>query len=226
MGRHRAVYFDLDGTLVDVSRRFHRAWNVARLAEDLHVVDWEEFRHRQGHNHLTAEVHPERVGSFWKVFLEDFSHNPEPHPGEPFPGVSDLLEELAARRFVSAVITNRSCPAAMVHAELEEMGLSRHFRLVLSQGEFNFARGDFARDTKLYSKEAMIHHACRRLEITPDEVVFVGDLTTDVSSARKAGCALAVGVLSGGIERETLESAGAHHVLDSVTDVLELLEHL
>ena len=222
----KAVYFDLDGTLLDVSRRFHRALNTARVSEGAPEMEWDEFERRYGKDVLTEQVPAERHGHFWRLFLEEFSHNPEPHLGEPFPGVTEALGELRRRGLRTAVITNRASQSDAVRGELSQMGMEAHFDVVLSQGDFNFRRGDFATDLSLYSKESMIHHASEKLGLEPAGVAFVGDLITDIVSSRKAGCRLSVGVLTGGMNRQGLESAGAHHVLDSAAQILEILDRL
>lgn len=222
----QAIYFDLDGTLLDVSRRFHRALNTARVSEGAPEMEWEDFERRYGKDTLTIGVPADRHGHMWRLFLEEFSHNPEPHPGEPFPGITDALEELRRRSLRVAVITNRASPSELVRAELAELGMGGHFDVVLSQGDFNFRRGDFATDLSLYSKETMIHHASQQLGLQPAGVAFVGDLVTDIVSSRNAGCRLSVGVLTGGMHRQGLESAGAHHVLDSAAEILAILDAL
>lgn len=221
-----AIYFDLDGTLLDVSRRFHRALNTARVSEGAPEMEWEEFERVYGKGLLTEGVPAERHGHFWRLFLDEFSHNPEPHLGEPFPGIVEALDELRGRGLRMAVITNRSSQSDIVRGELGQMGIHAHFDVVLSQGDFNFRRGDFATDLSLYSKESMIHHASEQLGLEPGGVAFVGDLVTDIVSSRKAGCGLSVGVLTGGMNRQGLESAGAHHVLDTAAEILGILDGL
>ncbi|MEW6776985.1 MAG: HAD family hydrolase [Bdellovibrionota bacterium] len=223
MPKVRAVLFDLDGTLLDVSARFHRAFNVARQEWRLPHMALDDFQSRYGKGTLTQDLPGKDTGPFWKKFLDEFSHNPLPHAGEPYEGVPAMLGELKERGLGAAVITNRSSAAKQVHGELEGLGLSSHFDIVLSQGDFNFRQGDFGKDTSLYSKETMIHHACEHIGVAPGETVMVGDLFTDIHSGRKAGCAYTIGVLTGGTPRKGLELAGAHHILESAREVLSLL---
>lgn len=226
MPKPKAIYFDLDGTLLDVSHRFHRALNESRRVEGLGPIPWEIFQSSYGRSPLTDDLPAQRHGAFWKYFLEEFSHNPLPNPGLPFPGVPELLGNLQNDGYRLAVITNRASTSQAVSAELETMGLVFHFDAVLAQADFNFRKGDYGTDVSLYSKEAMIHHASEKLGVSNSEVVFVGDLLTDVVSSRKAGCALSVGVLTGGANRNVLESGGAHHVLEAVVHLPQLLGEL
>lgn len=55
------------------------------------------------------------------------------------------------------------------------------------------------------------------------KVAVVGDTSSDITSGLRAGAATVAGVLTGAHDERTLSSAGATHVLDSVTRLPELL---
>jgi phosphoglycolate phosphatase len=55
------------------------------------------------------------------------------------------------------------------------------------------------------------------------ELLVAGDTPSDVESGRRAGAGLVVGVTTGAATEEDLAAAGAAHVLDSVTGLLQLL---
>lgn len=59
---------------------------------------------------------------------------------------------------------------------------------------------------------------CSHLRVPPDRAVMVGDSTTDMVMARRAGLAGRVAVLTGGMTRDQLTPA-AHVVLESVRDI-------
>jgi phosphonatase-like hydrolase len=54
------------------------------------------------------------------------------------------------------------------------------------------------------------------------ELAVVGDTAADVESGLRAGAGLVVGVTTGSVGREALAAAGAPHILDSVTGLLQL----
>lgn len=70
---------------------------------------------------------------------------------------------------------------------------------------------------------AMLLAAARRGGAEPAEVVAAGDATALMVAARRAGAGLAVGVLSGVHRAGPLRAAGAHALIDSVTDLPALL---
>jgi phosphoglycolate phosphatase len=54
------------------------------------------------------------------------------------------------------------------------------------------------------------------------ELAVAGDTASDVESGLRAGAGLVAGVLTGTGTREEFEQAGAHHILDSIADLLPL----
>jgi phosphoglycolate phosphatase len=56
-----------------------------------------------------------------------------------------------------------------------------------------------------------------------DNVAVLGDTSTDVESAQRAGAAIAAGALTGAHSEEDLRAAGATHVVGSIVDFADLL---
>jgi HAD superfamily hydrolase (TIGR01549 family) len=71
---------------------------------------------------------------------------------------------------------------------------------------------------RLKPHPAPILYAARLLGIAPERCAMVGDTTVDVRAARRAG-AWAIGVLCGFGERDELEQAGAHVILQSPAEL-------
>jgi phosphoglycolate phosphatase len=55
------------------------------------------------------------------------------------------------------------------------------------------------------------------------ELAVAGDTAADVESGLRAGAGLVAGVTTGSASRETLAAAGAPHILDSITDLLQIV---
>lgn len=89
---------------------------------------------------------------------------------ECYADTTSALTRMAAR-FPLVSISNGT-------AELDRIGLNRHFRFSVSAGEVGVAKP--AAD--------IFHHACERLGIAPEHVLHVGDdPLADVAGARAAG---------------------------------------
>lgn len=55
------------------------------------------------------------------------------------------------------------------------------------------------------------------------DVAALGDTSSDVDSALRAGCAIAAGTLTGAHDEQTLRAAGATHVVPTVSDFADLI---
>jgi HAD superfamily hydrolase (TIGR01509 family) len=121
------------------------------------------------------------------------------------PGADKALRALS-RRYRLAIVTTRGRRDA--EAFLTQHDLTDLFELVVTR--------ESTRRLKPHPEPILF--AARSLLIPPGRCVMVGDTTADVRSARAAG-AWAVATLRGFGERDELERAGAHVVLESVADM-------
>ncbi len=89
--------------------------------------------------------------------------------------VKRLLPVLVEKGYKMAVVSNRSEP---FQEEIEALGLAPYFAFALAGSEVNAWKPE----------PDIFYHACRRLEVTPAESVYVGDnYFADVVGARSAG---------------------------------------
>jgi len=70
---------------------------------------------------------------------------------------------------------------------------------------------------------ALLLEACRRLEISPERTIMVGDTVADLAMARQAGAALVVAVLGGSMPAELL-APRADVVLTSIDEITVIRE--
>ena len=124
-----AVFFDLDGTLIDSKADLCATVNHARRDLGLAELPQDEvIRHvGRGARHLLATAIPEKaddVDSLMEVFMARYGE----HMLESvtlYPGVRSTLEALADRGWLLGI--NTAKPSFAVHAILEKFGLSRLF---------------------------------------------------------------------------------------------------
>ncbi len=90
-------------------------------------------------------------------------------------GTADALEELAGVGYRLGVISNAD---GRVEGVLERVGLRDHFEFVVDSEVVGVAKPD----------PAIFHEGCRRLDLPPEECLYVGDLyPVDYLGARGAG---------------------------------------
>ncbi|HJV97304.1 MAG TPA: phosphoglycolate phosphatase [Albitalea sp.] len=214
------VMIDLDGTLIDTVPDLAAAAN--RMLADLGRAPWDDKHYRTWIGNgvprfvkraLTGEMQAEPDARLNEQALAMFAR----HYGEavsklsrPYPGVVEGLEQLAARGFSLACITNKA--AAFTLPLLKDLDLLRFFKLVLSGDSLPKQKPD----------PLPLRHACRHFGIDSAHGVLVGDSSNDVQAARAAGMpviCVTYGYNHGHDIRQSLPDA----VVDSLTDVPQYL---
>ncbi len=217
------IFFDLDGTLVDVSRRFHLAYDQTRRGLGLSSFSYDEFWAKYKNGNLSDDVAHDERPKFWMVFLSHFCEYEGPHIGEPIPGVIDLLKVLKARERPVSIITNRTSLPDKVEEELDRIGLAHYIDVVFSHGALGQALSEKRYNAHLFNKAPMLKKALDHLGVDPSRTAYVGDLGSDVKSAREAGLGYAFGVLSGGGSRADLEKASPDAILESAAELIDFI---
>jgi phosphoglycolate phosphatase-like HAD superfamily hydrolase len=211
-----AVLFDLDGTLMDSNDQV-----VENLALRLQRLGW-RYPYRAARSMVMAAETPlnglvtllDTLGldgpllGMWARSrrLRGGASQPEHRLMQ---GADLMLSELK-QRYRLAVVTTRGRGDAQ--AFLAQHALSNLFGAVVTR--------ESTRHLKPHPEP--VCQAAGLLRIPVERCAMVGDTTMDVKSARRAG-ARAVAVLCGFGERGELERAGAHLVLDHVSDLSAVL---
>ena len=211
----KAVFFDLDQTLVDTLKRFFKVFN--NLISDLggEPINWSLFLKHYAADTLDLFI-PSSVNRdfFWKTFLMAYNSVSD-SSDRLFPDAPMVLSCLRSVGFRIVVLTGRAVDEALIWDELKRFNIAHYVDAVFTcKGSL----GDV-----LFSKVEIIHKACSQLDISPSEVILVGDYWADVESGKKAGVGLVVGVLTGLLSKDVLKSYGADVVLESVSHLPSLL---
>jgi HAD superfamily hydrolase (TIGR01549 family) len=211
-----AVLFDLDGTLMDTDDQA-----VEKLAQRLQQLRW-PHAHRAARRFIMASETPGNM----LVTLLDVLGLDAPlmgftnqlrrwrglHNRADFRIIADAKEMLAELnlRYRLAVVTTRS----MTEAEtfIDQHDLRSVFEIVVTRES----------TWRLKPHPSPVQHAAQLLGLPVERCVMVGDTTVDIKAARRAG-AWAVGVLCGFGQREELERAGAHVILEHTAQIVSLL---
>ncbi|MEW6567945.1 MAG: HAD family hydrolase [Chloroflexota bacterium] len=215
--RIQALLFDLDGTLADTDD----LW-VQRLAGLLAHVLSADRAARLARRWLMTSEGPANAAfaAADRLGLDNLAApllaalhvlRGESRPGRflVVPGVPEALLQLH-RRYPMAIVTSRE--AHSTRQFLETFSLAPLFQCV--------ATGRTCWRTKPHP--APVQWAARQLGLAPDECLVVGDTTVDIRAGRAAGAQTA-GVLCGFGQRDDLERAGAHLILETTADLPQVL---
>ena len=127
--------------------------------------------------------------------------------------LSAVFEQLKAAGYVLGVATNDI--EASAHSHMSHVGVVDHFVLLIGADSVD-APKPHGNMIRLFSQETALQ---------PHEIAMVGDNAHDINEARAGGAGLAIGVLTGNSAHADLVHL-ADHVIDSITDLPDLLKSL
>jgi len=208
---YRAAVFDLDGTLLDSYVGIHDALSTVLEHFDRPPVTLEEARRLVGHGleALVAKVLPEELrveGA--ERFRFRYKVN-APKLTRLMPDAELVVSELWRRGVRLSIASNK--PAVFSRQLLAGFGLEELFAFV-GGPDLGFPEKP---------DPGMVLAALGAMGAAPSETLFVGDMTVDVETARRAGLPVAV-VPLGSSTREELEALRPDHLFPTLADVLRL----
>lgn len=192
----RAFLFDLDNTLVDSRLDFDAMRREMELPFDLPILEAIDRLPPREAEHCRTILHRhELAGAACATLL---------------PGVRPLIDELTGRGLPFGIITRNSREIAAV--TLDNVGLACNLVLTRDCGPVK-------------PDPWAVQHACRTWNLTPAEVVVIGDYRFDIESGRAAG-ARTVLLTHAPDPHQHANDEGADLVLSSLAEYPRLLTWL
>lgn len=228
----RLILFDIDGTLLSTrggaKRAFHRAMlEVYGTAGPIstHPFDGKtdpqivrELLRLDGLEDATIDA---RLDSLWEVYLKGLEGELTADAAPAvYPGVFDLLKSLDQRKEQAFVTLLTGNIVGGARIKLRSAALDQHF---------DFEAGAFGSDCE--RRDGLPPIAVRRaFEMTGvrferREVVIIGDTPNDVTCGRALDV-FTIAVATGRYSSDQLAAAGAHVVLEDLSDTGRVLDLL
>ena len=212
---YNTYIFDLDGTLLDTLTDLAASCNYALRTHGMpeHTIDDVRRFVGNGVRKLMeraipdGEANPDFEATF-ATFREYYMQH-SLDTTKPYPGIEDALTELKARGCRLAVVSNK-----MMAATVE---LCRHFfpdtiEVAIGEKEAEGIRKKPAPDT--------VFAALKRLGVSGDNAVYVGDSDVDLATARNSNLPC-ISVLWGFRDRDFLLDHGATTLITSPKELLD-----
>jgi len=208
-----AVLFDLDGTLVDTIPLILDSFRYATqtvlgtpvaddvLAMNIGIPLMIQMRHFTDDEAVADEL--------LRAYRE---HNRLHHDERArlFAGTAEALALIAERGIPMGIVTSKGREIAMRGIELFDLG--RFFDVVITMDDVDRFKPD----------PFPLLKAAEAMGVAPGATAYVGDSPHDVDAANRAG-ALSIAAPWGVSTREVLLAAQPHFILDSLSDLPELL---
>ena len=213
----KAVFFDLDGTLVNSI--FDIAAGMNRALAELHLPGWpvEDYYRKVGNGarKLCQRALPADRQELTDVLLPLYNAQYLAHCREktvPYEGTAEMLASLRAQGLKLAVITNK--PRSQTEQVIT----------LLPDGVLDAVFGQ-QEPFPVKPDPASFRHVAALLDVLPEECLYCGDSDVDVRFAHNAG-AKAIGCVWGFRGERELREAGAEYLAESPQALAELVKNL
>ncbi len=178
----KAVFFDLDGTLVDTAPDMVGALQELQMSYGVEPVPYELGRSHvsNGAVGLVSLAFPDETVSPESPLLCEFIDRYTAQvctKSVLFDGIAALLDRLDDASRAWGVVTNK--PAHLTEAILEKLALAERSVCTISGDTLATRKPD----------PAQLLHACQLAGVTTDECIYVGDAERDIEAGRRAGIA-------------------------------------
>lgn len=232
----KALFFDMDGVLVDVSRSYRRA--IEETVEQFtgrRILPGtiQRYKNGGGFNDDWKLTHAIITDTSMSVplsrVIEEFQRR---YRGENWDGFiaeepplieTETLERLCTPDRIMGIVTGR--PEAEARWTIDRFGWKKYFPLVIAKEK---QEGRFKPDAFPLQHALAILAAVGR-QLQPEVCAYIGDTVDDMSSARAAGM-WAIGFIPPYVEQkedlaQLLRAHGAQVILYDADELPDLVEH-
>ncbi len=216
----KAVFFDLDGTLLYTLPDIARAVNYALEKNSLPVIPVEDFNDIVGWG-LTVTIRkavpveiddPAFLVKIRNEMTEAYAHNPVVETA-PYPGVIEMLSDFREEGIPMGILSNK------------DDSLTRRIVATLL-GDFPFA-GVYGSSAEVPPKPDTtgFNLLLAKTGLLPEDIMFVGDTAIDMGLSCSTG-AFPLGVTWGYRSPEELKEAGAAAIAQTPAEILRFFHEL
>lgn len=212
----KLVIFDLDGTLLDTIEDLAVSINYVLEKSGYPTHSVEEYKYFVGNGviKLIERALPEEfcttelIARFQADYISHYAEHGRDNTA-PYHGIPELLDELKGRGVTLAVASNKHHPATV--ELIEHYFGTETFAVIYGKRDLVEPKPD----------PTIVLDIMRQCGVTPAEVLYVGDSSTDMQTARNASVR-AVGVTWGFRTQRELEEHGATYIIDSPMELLRV----
>jgi phosphoglycolate phosphatase len=207
MDTYKSILFDLDGTLIDSFAAITASVNHVRERRGLPPLTEAEVSRHVGRGAIRLMEEAVPVGSVEEnLAWYSAHHSTVLRPlTRLLPGAAEAVRVLHTMGKKTGICSNK--PVAFTRELMDYLGLAEHLTLLL--GPEDVPRPKPAPD--------MLQEAMHRLGVSPEQTLYIGDMTIDIETGKAAG--VTVWAVATGTQSAT-ELHEADRVLSSLIELL------
>ena len=214
--KFKGVIFDLDGTLVDSLEDIADSMNkvLIRYGYGTHNLQAYKYFVGNGIRNLVREALPESsrrdelISECFELMMEEYSDHCTDKT-KPYPGVSELLDELTENNIRLSVFSNK----------VDEL-TKKVVTTLLPNWKFEVVIGASSDIPRKPNPEGAFLIS-EKLLLPPSDLIYLGDTDVDMKTATSAKI-YAVGATWGYRTAEELLSSGAKSLISHPSDLIKL----
>lgn len=216
---YKGVIFDLDGTLIDTLADLAGSVNEALEKMGYPVWPVEAYRLKvgRGFRNLMENSVPEAVkeddaviDKMLQYFVEAYDRK-YMEKSRPYEGIEEMLSRLVADGVLVAVNSNK-------RTDYTEKLIATIFPDIPFVGVFGERKGVPKKPDPASALEL-----CRMMGLEPEQVLYVGDSSTDMKTGQNASMDT-IGVVWGFRGYDELHESGAVYIAQTAEDILKIVE--
>ena len=214
----RTILFDLDGTLLDTAPDLADALNTVLLENQRSPLSFEEIRPVVSHGGIALielgfklDRSDPAFGPLRQRLLDVYRENVSRRT-QPFPGITELLDNIEQRGLNWGIVTNK--PGWLTEPLLKDLDLFERAACVVS--------GDTLNERKPHP--APMLHASELANSRPEQCVYIGDAQRDIEAGNNAGMQTLVALFGYLQETDEPRSWNASDMIEHPQDLLAWLD--
>ncbi|MBV8770757.1 MAG: HAD family hydrolase [Deltaproteobacteria bacterium] len=223
MGREfKAIFFDLDGTLVDIHGPLYSAARNAldELGQQPPLTRERYLEAIASEDPWLGVPEPMRADYVKLAFAYLITELDRTERLEILPHVHETLNELKRRGYALGIVTSRPGAAQRLIEKLSMVGLAAYFNQVVTQEVASLRALD---------KTESLRHAAMHASVLPHACMYVGDEPRDVMAGIGAGFGATVAVATGPASMDLLRKHPLYRpdfLINSMAGFVDLLDRL
>lgn len=214
----KGVIFDMDGTILNTIEDIKISVNHAMRHFNLKEKTLQEVKDGVGSGaiNLIEDIVPkgtskEDIYKIYRVYQDHYDKHSNDHTG-PYPGILDLLKHLKDAGYKLAVVSNK---LEYLVQELNHQTFKDYFDVSIGE----------TKDIPIKPAPDMLYKALNLLNLSKDEVLFIGDSDVDMMTATNANIK-SVGVTWGYRSKEVLLKHKASYIINQADELIKIINEV